>query len=75
MVVIAASHEKGAVTYRTTVVIVALTIELTSSISGRLVGEGSVYHFAVDEICRCHVFHRQPKRFKQGYLLRRGGVR
>ena len=50
MVVIAKSHKKGAVTYRMTVVIVALTTGLTSSISGRLVDEGSVYHFAVDEI-------------------------
>jgi hypothetical protein len=59
-------HEQreGAVTYRTTVVIFALTIELTALISGRLLGGGGVYRFAVDEIRRCHVFYRQPKRFE-----------
>ena len=48
MVVIATGNEKGAVTYRTTVVIFALTIELTALISGRLLGGGGVYPFAID---------------------------
>ncbi len=63
-VVIATSNEKGVVTSRTKVGIFALTIVLTALISGRLLGGGGVYRFAVDEIRRFHVFHRQAERFE-----------